>query len=497
MNTPAIVRFAPSPTGRMHIAGARTALYNYLLARQTGGRFILRIEDTDRKRLVPGAMEEIMTGLRWLGLEWDEGPDIGGPHGPYLQSEAKQLYQQAAQQLVEEGKAYPCFCSAERLAGVREERQKRRESTQYDGACRDIPPEEARRRVAAGDSHVIRFRTPKEGTTCVRDELRGEICVENRLIEDAILVKSDGLALYHLAAMVDDHRMEITHVLRGAEWLSSLPLHALILRAFQWQEPIWCHLSVFLKPSGKGKMSKRDGADLKLEGHSIFVTDLPDIGYIPEGIINWIALMGTSFDASEDVFSMADFIQRFQLGHLHPSPAAINFEKADHFNGVHIRRLHPIDLANRLRPFFEKANLTPNDALLESVARILQERITTLDDAIPMGGFFFREQVSPNPTELVAKGLTPFQSAHAAISAKEILATVAWDQIESAEVALRDLADHLGCKPGQLFGILRVAITGQTVSPPLFSSMEIIGREKVLARLDDAIGVLRSLSSPG
>jgi glutamyl-tRNA synthetase len=476
----------------MHIAGARTALYNYLLARQTGGRFILRIEDTDRKRFVPGATEEILAGLRWLGLTWDEGPDIGGPHAPYLQSEAREIYQRHARQLLQSGHAYPCFCSAERLTGVRNERQKQRESTQYDGLCREIAPAESARRIAAGEPHVIRFRTPRAGTTVVQDALRGEIRVENRLIEDAILVKTDGLALYHLAAMVDDHRMGITHVLRGAEWLSSLPLHALILRAFEWPEPVWCHLSVFLKPSGKGKMSKRDSADLKLEGHSIFVTDLQEMGFIPEGVVNWIALMGASFDDAEDAFLMPELIERFSLAHLSSSPAAINFEKADHFNGLHIRRLTAQDLAARLLPVFESAGFTPQAELLEKVARVMQIRIVTLEDAIPMGGFFFRETIAPDPKELAAKGLTPAQSAQLAAAAREILASHAAGSLVAAEVPLRELAERSGFKPGQLFGILRAAVTGQTVSPPLFDCMEIIGRDKVLARLDAAVQILRA-----
>ena len=216
---PVRVRFAPSPTGHLHLGGARTALYDYLLARQTGGQFILRIEDTDQKRLVAGAEEELMAGLRWLGIEWDEGPDVGGPYGPYRQSERKQLYQKYAHQLIDQGQAYYCFCTQDRLERVREEQQKRKETPHYDGTCRLLDPAEAASRVEAGEKHVIRFKTPKEGTTTVRDLLRGDITVENRTVDDTILVKSDGLALYHLAAMVDDHEMKITHVIRGSEWL--------------------------------------------------------------------------------------------------------------------------------------------------------------------------------------------------------------------------------------------------------------------------------------
>jgi glutamyl-tRNA synthetase len=490
---PLTVRFAPSPTGRLHIGSARTALYNYLLARKVGGRFILRIEDTDRKRFVPGAEEEIIEGLRWLGLEWDQGPDVGGPYAPYRQTEAKEIYLEHARQLIGKGLAYPCFCTAERLARVREEQRRRKENPLYDGLCRRLDPAEAERRVAAGEPHVIRFKTPHEGATAVTDMLRGEIVVENKTLDDFILVKSDGLALYHLAAMVDDHRMSVSHVIRGAEWLSTLPLHALVVRAFGWREPAWCHLSVFLKPSGKGKMSKRESAQALSEGHSIFIRDLKEMGYIPEGVLNWIALMGASFDEAEDVFTLGEMVRRFDFKHLNPSPAAINFEKADHFNGTHIRRLAVEDLAARLKPVFAKAGYRADDAVLRKVAAVVQVRIVTLDDAIAMGGFFFRDEVPPDRKELVGKGLTPSQSAEALHAARDILAAKPVFDPASAEEEMRALAEKLGQKPGVLFGMMRAAITGQPVSPPLFASMEIVGRETFLSRLEKAEETLRKM----
>jgi len=351
-SNPARVRFAPSPTGHMHLGSARTALFDYLLARQTGGQFVLRIEDTDVKRYVPGAEEELINGLRWLGLDYDEGPDKGGPYGPYRQSERKEIYQEYAQKLIDTDHAFYCFCTPERLARVREEQQKRKEPPHYDGTCRRLSPEEAKARVAAGENHVIRFKTPKEGTTTVVDHLRGEITVENRTLDDYILVKSDGWALYHLAAMVDDHLMKITHVIRGSEWLPTFPLHGLICRAFGWQEPVWIHLSVFLKPSGKGKMSKRESAELIKDGYSIFIKDLRELGYTPEAVVNWISLMGWSYDDHTEYFDLKDLVEKFSIDHLNPSPAAINFTKLDHFNGLHIRALDERDLAQRILPFF-------------------------------------------------------------------------------------------------------------------------------------------------
>ena len=277
-------RFAPSPTGRFHIGGARTALYDYLLAKQSAGQFILRIEDTDQKRYIHGAEEELMNGLRWLGLQWDEGPDIGGAYAPYRQSERKEIYLHYAQELMQRGYAYRCFCTPQRLANMRTEQQARKESLHYDSTCRNLAPAEAERRAAQGEAHVIRFKMPREGSIIAQDALRGDIQVENHNLDDYILVKSDGLALYHLASLVDDHLMEITHVLRGSEWLPTFPLHAHICRAFGWKEPVWAHLSVFLKPSGKGKMSKRDAT--QNDGFSIFVTDLEGMGFLPEAVIN-------------------------------------------------------------------------------------------------------------------------------------------------------------------------------------------------------------------
>ena len=253
IENPVRVRFAPSPTGRMHLGSARTALYDYLLARRTGGKFILRIEDTDRKRFVEGAEEELIEGLRWLGLEYDEGPDIGGPYGPYRQTERQDSYQKWTTELVERGHAYYCFCTPDRLEKVRQEQQKQKLTTRYDGTCRRLDPDEARRRVAAGEKHVVRFKTPYDGQTKAMDLMRGEITWDNKELDDAIIVRSDGLPTYHLAAMADDYEMGITHVIRGSEWLSSFPLHVNIVRALGWPEPVWMHLSVFLKPAARVK----------------------------------------------------------------------------------------------------------------------------------------------------------------------------------------------------------------------------------------------------
>ncbi|MFQ5615103.1 MAG: glutamate--tRNA ligase [Anaerolineales bacterium] len=492
LTQPARVRFAPSPTGRLHIGSGRTALFNYLLARQTGGQFILRLEDTDRKRYKPESEQEIIDGLHWLGIEWDEGFDIGGPYGPYRQTERKEIYQKYARQLAESGHAYYCFCTPQRLHELRQDQQKKKMQPRYDGLCRGLTPEEADTRIAAGESHVVRFKMPRRGTTTVTDAIRGDITVENRTLDDYIIVKSDGLALYHLAVVVDDHLMKITHVFRTVEWLATFPLHVQLYKAFGWEQPAWVHPSVFLKPSGKGKMSKRDSAQMAKSGQSIFVTDLEALGYLPEAVVNWIVLMGWSYDDKTEFFTMDDLIEKFSIGKLNPAPAAINFSKFDHFNGLHIRSLNTDDLAARAKPFFERAGYQPDDETLRKIAPIVQERIKTLDDAPIMAGFFFKENVTPPKETLIPRKTTPEEALAVAERALTILESLPDITHNNTEHPLRGLAEEMGLKAGQVFGVLRSAVTGQRVSPPLFESMEIIGREKVLERVRAAIEILRA-----
>jgi glutamyl-tRNA synthetase len=490
---PARTRIAPSPTGRFHLGSARTALFSYLLARQTGGQFILRMEDTDQKRFVLGSEEEIIRSLDWLGITPDESPVHGGRFGPYRQTERRESYQKHAQLLVQKGSAYPCFCSPERLDKMRKEQEAQKvDRVQYDGLCRALDPEEAARRIAAGEAYVIRFNMPKEGTTTAHDHLRGDIVTENKYLNDYVLLRSDGLPTYHLAAMVDDHEMEITHVLRSSEWLSTFPLHVQIVRAFGWEEPVWIHLSVFLKPSGKGKMSKRDAPQAVNEGHSIFIDDMEDLGYISEGVLNWIALMGWGV-AEDEVMTLEQMIERFNINTLTPSPAAINFQKLDHFNGAHIRRLAIDDLAARIKPYFTATGLEVQQDVLLKVTPLIRERLVTLDDCLMFASFFFKQDVEPNPEDLIAKGLDAKGSADAARKTYEILAALPELSHQIAEPPMRAYVESSSLTANQVFGTLRVAVTGQKVSPPLFESMEIIGKEKVLQRLKKAIELLEKL----
>ncbi|MBI3150923.1 MAG: glutamate--tRNA ligase [Chloroflexi bacterium] len=489
---PARTRIAPSPTGHMHLGTARTALYDYLLAKKTGGQFILRIEDTDIKRTVPGAEQEIMDGLRWLGLEYDEGPDVSGKYGPYRQTERREIYQHHAGLLMDNGSAYPCFCTAEKLEKTRQEQMKRKENPHYDGTCRMLSPDEASKRMASGETYTVRFKMPQEGITVAHDHLRGDITTENKQLNDYVLLKSDGLPTYHLAAIVDDHEMQITHVLRGSEWLGTFPLHVNIVRAFGWDEPIWVHLSVFLKPSGKGKMSKRETAQAMKDGYSIFIKDMQELGFTPEGVLNWSALMGWGV-AEDDVMTVNQMVERFSIDGLTASPAAINFQKLDHFNATHIRLFSTEDLAARLKPYFTREGLNVNDEILLKIIPLIRERLTTLDDCISFGAFFFKDDVTPNPEDLVAKGLDAKQSAEVARRAYQILAAQPDISHERCEPPLRAYVEESGLNVNQVFGILRVATTGQKVSPPLFESMEIIGREKCLQRIKNAIEILEKI----
>jgi glutamyl-tRNA synthetase len=484
------VRFAPSPTGHVHLGSARTALYDYLIAKQTEGQFILRIEDTDRKRLVAGAEEELMKSMRWLGIDWDEGPDKGGPYGPYRQSDRKEIYLEYARELIDQGKAYYCFCSSERLSKIRQENMKNKQLPHYDGFCRHLSKAEAEERVKNGEPHVIRFKSPKEGTTVVHDLLRGDIVFDNANLDDFILVKSDGWALYHLAAIVDDYLMKITHVIRGSEWLPTSPLHSLIWQAFGWEEPVWVHLSVFLKPSGKGKMSKREAADLSNNGYSIFIKDLDDFGYLPEAVINWVALMGWSYDDHTEFFTLEDLVEKFSLKKLNPSPAAINFSKLDYFNKQHIKALDDADLGARFIPFFEKAGYKVTEKEMEAIAPMLKDRITTLDDSVDMCAFLFKDKIVHSPESLAIKGKSSQEMHEIGEGALEIIRNISDWSIDTIDRELTVYMNALELTPKELFSFLREAVSGQRVTPPLFDCMYVLGKERSIQRIEESLKII-------
>ncbi len=490
-NRPVRVRFAPSPTGYLHIGGARTALFNWLFARRHGGVFILRIEDTDQTRYVPEAEADIMSSMRWLGLEWDEGPDIGGEYGPYRQSERSALYREWSDWLIDHGYAYRCDCTPERLAEVRERQRANGERPGYDRHCRhrnlgaDIGP------------HVVRFMMPLDGQTTVEDAIRGPITFENAELQDLVLMKSDGLPTYHLANVVDDHFMAISHIMRADEWIATAPLHWQIYQAFGWEMPAIAHLPVILSPSGQGKLSKRDQAFS--EGGTqvlVQVREFREAGYLPEAVVNFLTNVGWAFGDDREVFTSDEAMARFKLEEINPAPSMLPYEKLEWLNGLYIReKLSADELAERLAPFFVEAGCPLDLETLRRAAPLVQNRIKLLGEAVEFLAFLCKEEIEiPDPTVLIQRKMDAegtvgaLRAAHAALAGMEGFAP------DDQEQVLRALAEEMGLKAGQLFGSLREAVTAQKVSPPLFDTMAVIGKETSLARIERAAALLDSTS---
>jgi len=377
-------RYAPSPTGALHLGGARTALFNYLFARQHRGQFLLRIEDTDRVRFKEGSQALIEEGLQWLGLNWNEPPIV--------QSTRKPIYEKAAEALLASGAAYRCFCTPERLNGMRAEQRARKEPERYDRRCRAIPPEEAQRRAGAGERYVIRQAIPLEGTTTLHDLVMGTVTFQNASLDDHVLLKSDGYPTYHLAFAVDDHESRISHVIRGDGWLPSAPKHLLLFEAFQWEPPAFAHLPLVLG-ADKKPLAKRHGAKDVLEYR--------DAGYLPEAVVNFIAFLGWSPGTTEDILTMEQLIDRFRIDKIQPSPAIANLERLDWLNGQFIRRLAPEDLARRIAYRMPGVSV---EALLP-LTPLIQERLRTLNEAQEMLQFFFED-----PAGYAGKPLVPFHN---------------------------------------------------------------------------------------
>jgi glutamyl-tRNA synthetase len=463
------VRYAPSPTGALHLGGARTALFNYLFARQKGGQFLLRIEDTDRARLKPGSQEQIEEGLRWLGITWDETP--------LIQSERKAIYQEAAAVLLESGAAYRCFCTPERLEQMRAEQRARHEPERYDRRCRSIPPEESERRAAAGERFVVRQAMPIEGTTTLQDLVMGTVTFRNDTLDDHVLLKSDGFPTYHLAFAVDDHAMRISHIIRGDGWLPSAPKHLLLFQAFNWLPPAFAHLPLVLGPDKK-PLAKRHGAKDVLEYR--------EAGYLPEAVVNFIAFLGWSPGTEQDIFTMEQLIQAFDLSKIQPSPAVANLERLDWLNGQFIRRLTAEQLAARVAPLMPsvtKESLIP-------LMPLVQERLRSLNEAPDMLRFFFEEPDAVRPEQLIPKGRDATATATIITEAATTVRSLTGWTPESIETALRALAERVGWSSRDLFMALRVAITGRTVTPPLIESISRLDKATVVTRLERAARML-------
>jgi len=484
------VRYPPSPTGDFHVGGARTALFNYLFARHHGGKFILRIEDTDQKRFNPQSVDWLLNGLRYLGLDWDEGPDIGGDYGPYVQTERLGIYREYCQALLENGQAYRCFCTSERLDTVRKERQKLNLSG-YDRFCRTIDPAEAAERAAAGESHTVRLKLPLEGEITVHDVIRGDITFRYAQLQDAVIMKSDGIPTYHLAVVVDDHLMQISHVMRGDEWVNSLPLHIQIYNALNWDPPVMAHLPIILNPSGKGKMSKREGRAPDGRVLPVFVRTFEELGYLSEAMVNYMALVGWSYDDKTEFMTRPELIERFSLDRVSASPATWNYDKLDYFDGHYIRQLSTAELTDRLLPYLAAADVNADRGTLLKIVPAIRERLTVLSDAANWVDFFFVDQLPAYDLELlVPKKMTLADVPGILQSARDILAETEFRH-EELEDALRAGASELGLKVGQMFQPIRVAVCGKTVAPPLFETLVVLGKAKVLDRLDQALERLK------
>jgi len=485
------LRFAPSPTGLQHIGGYRTALFDWLYARHTGGDFILRIEDTDIARTLEGSVEYLIDGLKWLGLDFDEGPLVGGPYGPYYETQRKAIYQYYADQLIASGHAYRCYCTPERLEQMRAEQAAKKLPPRYDRHCRYLTPEERAANEVAGLRYTVRFVMPTTGETVVHEELHGDIVFNNADLDDLILLKSDGYALYHLAHLVDDHLMNITHVLRGEEWISSAPLHVQIYRAFGWEMPLFYHVPTVLGKNKK-KLSKRTGAPSWLE--------LKEQGYLPEAVFNFLALIGWAYDDKTEIFTREELIRVFTLDRVGIAGGIYDPDKLTWMNGVYIRQLPLDELTQRTIPYLERPEAQgglpdiikrPLDvAYTTRVLQLEQERLKTLGEAAPRVAFFYLDDLTYDTALLIQKKMDAANTRDALIHARDLLVTMQSWTHEVMEPPMRELAEKLGLKTGQLFGSIRVAVSGSTATPPLFQMMEVLGRERSLARIDQAIARL-------
>ncbi|HSH21525.1 MAG TPA: glutamate--tRNA ligase [Candidatus Caenarcaniphilales bacterium] len=496
-------RIAPSPTGPLHIGTARTALFNFLFARHEGGTFILRLEDTDAARSTLDFERDILDGLHWLGLEWDEGPEVAGlpargPYGPYRQMQRLDRYRAAVERLLAEDKAYPCYCTPDELAGDREAQEKAHQPPHYVGRCARLTAAERRQREAEGRRPVIRFRVG-DGRVAFDDLVRGNVEIDTTALGgDLVIVRSDGTPLYHFSVVVDDVEMAITHVIRGEDHLSNTPKHILIFRALDAEVPIFAHLPLILNPD-RTKMSKRKSQTA--------VADYRAQGFLPEALVNYFALLGWSSGTEEEIFSLDDLVERFDLARVQSAGAVFDRERLEWLNGQWIRRLSDTDLVERLLPFLA-GHLEERQAAGETVRRptaddlrplvpLVQERLPTLAAIGPLVDYLFLEHVELEPATLVPKRWDVATTLAALTATRQIIAEVGRVSYEADELEppLRELAEKRGWKAGDLFMAIRVAVTGRTATPPLFDTLVALGYERTLERLDAASSRLDPLEA--
>jgi len=476
------VRFAPSPTGTLHVGGARTAIYNWAFARNMGGTFILRIDDTDAERSTAENTAQILRSLRWLGLDWDEGPEVGGDHGPYFQTQRTDDYRAALEHMKANGSAYPCFCSAETLASKRDTARSAGGFSGYDRACRSVTPEDAAARIAEGETCVWRLRVPLDrGPVVVDDAVRGLTEFPIEAMDDFVLARTDGSPTYNFATVVDDANMQISHIIRGEDHLANTPRQILVFDALGHDVPRFAHLSMIWGADGK-KLSKRHGAT------SVEAYD--ELGYLPEALLNYLALLGWSLDGETTIISSETLKANFSLDRISKNPAIFDAEKLEWMNGMYIREMDPDEFVQRMLPWLERAGLASADDVaarpewFRALAPLVSERIKRFDEAASKVTFFFEEPVIE---ESAREKVLDKEGADVALAeALQVLAVCEWTAV-AIEEAMRAVPEKVGVKPKIAFQAVRVAITGSTVSPPLFESLELLGRERSLARVTAAL----------
>ncbi len=476
MDTPVRTRAAPSPTGDPHVGTAYVALFNRAFARRHGGQFVLRIEDTDAVRSSARSERRIIESLRWLGLDWDEGPDVGGPFGPYRQSERRAVYREHAERLIERGDAFHCFCSPQRLAELRARQMAGREQPGYDGHCRNLEPGDVRRRLAAGEPSVVRLDVPREGALRFRDLLRGEIEIPWAQVDMQVLIKQDGMPTYHLAAVVDDHLMGITHILRGEEWINSVPKHVRLYEAFGWQPPVMCHLPLLRNPD-KSKLSKRK--------NPTSIDYYRDIGILPEALINFLGLLGHSMPDERERFSLDELTAEIDLARISLGAPVFDQEKLEWLNGVWLRELPQEELERRAAEWLTR------DGRLRRLTPLVRERVTRLDQIVPMADYLLGRRADLAPQDLAHKRLDADEVRALLQFALWTLEAASEDwRASEIEARLAALARAMELPIRDFLAPLFVAISGRPVSLPLFHSMELLGPDVTRMRVRDAIEVL-------
>ncbi len=473
------VRFAPSPTGYLHIGGLRTALYNYLLARHNGGTFVLRIEDTDRNRYVEGAVENLIETLKWSGLDYDEGPDKGGDYGPYMQSQRLNIYKEHTDRLISEKKAYYCFCTQERLVEVREKFQKEGLQPMYDKHCLNLSESEVNQKLAEGMPHVVRLNVEHGKEIFLKDEIRGDVTFNSSIVDDQVLIKSDGYPTYHLANVVDDHLMKITHVIRGEEWLPSTPKHIILYDYFGWEKPAFAHLPLLLNPD-KSKLSKRQG--------DVAVEDYRSKGYLKEALVNFVALLGWNFADDKEFYQMDELIEKFSLEGVNKAGAVFNLEKLNWLNAEHLRSKQLPELTALLREELKETKYSGgeySDEFLGLVIEAMKERVSFIKE-IPEKGFYLFEDPSEYDDATVKKRWKADSAEHLKVLAAEF-SKLNNPGKEDYENTLRQTAEKLGIGTGKLIHPVRLAVSGVGGGPGVFDILNIIGKEKTISRLNKAI----------